>query len=465
MTAFPVSIDYALAMAEGVGEGHAPAEAELDAIAPEVAAAVAAVRDRSRNGDLGFFSLPDDRRPLAAIDAWLETLDPTVEEVLVLGIGGSSLGGRAIYHALSGPPELVRPSAGRRRLHFPDNSDPWQLTALIGQLRPERTLAIVISKSGGTVETAAQYLAVRRWLEEALGPEAARRHMVLVTDPDQGPLRELARSEGLQAFDIPRNVGGRFSVLTPVGLLPARLAGHDARALLDGAAAMARACERAAVRENPAALLAALHVLHHRHHGRPIHVLMPYADALRPFAAWYVQLWAESLGKRHDRDGQQVESGPTPIPAVGATDQHAQVQLFMEGPRDKLITFIAVRQHPADLTIPPSQDAFAYLGGHTFGALLDAERRGTALALGRDGRPSLTLRIDAVNAGTLGALLFLYEAATAFAGELYDVDAFDQPGVELGKRLATGLLGKPGSEDAAQEVREAEAALPERFRT
>jgi glucose-6-phosphate isomerase len=464
MTALPVTIDYALAMGGGIGDDHAPTDAQLDAMAPEVAQAVQRVRERHRSGELGFFGLPADRRPLADMDRWLEALDPSIEEVLVLGIGGSSLGARAIYHALSGPPELAQPSPGRRRLHFPDNSDPWQLAALLERLPPERTLAIVTSKSGGTVETAAQYLAVRAWLDRAVGGDAARRHLVLITDPDQGPLRELARADDLMAFDIPPNVGGRFSVLTPVGLLPARLAGHDAHALLEGAEAMARACERSAVRENPAALLAALHVLHHRQHGRNIHVLMPYADALRPFAAWYVQLWAESLGKRLDRQGRPVETGPTPIPAVGATDQHAQVQLFMEGPRDKLVSFIAVRHHPADLTIPSSPGAFAYLGGHTFGALLDAERRGTTLALARDGRPSVTLRIDAVNATALGALLFLYEAATAFAGELYDVNAFDQPGVELGKRLATGLLGKPGHEEAAREVQEAEAALPDRYR-
>jgi glucose-6-phosphate isomerase len=464
MPSLPVTVDYALAMAAGVGADRAPDDARLDALGPEVEAAVGRVLARSRSGELGFFTLPDDRRSLAAIDAWVTALDPALDEVLVLGIGGSSLGCRAIYHALSGPPELVRPSPHRRRLHFPDNSDPWQLGALLERLPPERTLAVVTSKSGGTVETAAQYLAVRAWLEQHLGADRARARLAIVTDPEAGPLRALARADGLAAFDVPPNVGGRFSVLTAVGLLPTRLAGHDARALLDGAAAMARACERPSLRDNPAALLAALHVLHHREHGRPIHVLMPYADALRPFAAWFVQLWAESLGKRLDRQGRTVESGPTPVPAVGATDQHAQVQLFMEGPRDKLVTFIAVGEHPADCPIPPSTGAFAYLGGHTFAALLDAERRGTALALAADGRPSLTLRVGAVDAASLGALLFLYEAATAFAGELYDVDAFDQPGVELGKRLATGLLGKPGTEDAAREVREREAALPTRYR-
>lgn len=464
MSDLPIRIDYALAMAGGLGPEHGVTDEQLDGMAPAVERGVHHVLERASAGELGFVDLPSDRRPLEAVERWVDELSEDAQEVLVLGIGGSSLGARAIYHALGGPPELRHPSSPHRRLHFPDNSDPWQLAALLERLPPERTLAIVTSKSGGTVETAAQYLLVRAWLEKTLGAAAAKRRLVLITDPEKGPLRKLARHDGIHAFSIPSHVGGRFSVLTPVGLLPAALAGLDARGLMDGAAAVAGACRRPALRENPAALLAALHVLHHRHHGRGIHVLMPYADALRPLAAWYVQLWAESLGKRHDRRGRVVESGPTPLPAVGATDQHAQVQLFMEGPRDKLVTFVAVDAPAHDLTLPASTGDFAYLGGHTLFGLLDAERRGTTLALAKDGRPSITVRIPRVDARSLGALLYVYEMATAIAGELYDVDTFDQPGVELGKRLAAGLLGKPGAEDGAREVREAEEALPDRYR-
>jgi glucose-6-phosphate isomerase len=187
--------------------------------------------------------------------------------------------------------------------------------------------------------------------------------------------------------------------------------------------------------------------------------MMPYADALRPFADWYVQLWAESLGKRHDRHGRVVESGPTPLSAVGATDQHAQMQLFMEGPRNKIVTFISVADAP-DLPIPATMGDFTYLGGHSLLEVLQAERRGTTLALASDGRPSVTIELPSLNAASLGALFFLYEAATAFAGEIYGIDAFDQPGVELGKRLASGLLGRPGYEEAAEEVREAERKQP-----
>ena len=287
---------------------------------------------------------------------------------------------------------------------------------------------------------------------------------MLITDPARGTLRELAKQEDLRTFDIPSNVGGRFSVLTPVGLLPAALTGVEIADLLNGAHDMAERCTSESLRDNPAGMFAALHVLHHRLFDRSIHVLMPYCDALRSTAAWFVQLWAESLGKRVSRQGRVIERGPTPLPAVGATDQHAQVQLFMEGPRDKLITFVAIDEVSEDLTIPNAEGDYDYLGGHRLSELLAAEQRGTAFALAGDRRPSLTIHMGRLNGHTLGGLLFLLQAATAFAGELYGVNAFDQPGVERGKRLAFGLLGRTGYEPEAEEVRRMQGEMPTHYR-
>jgi glucose-6-phosphate isomerase len=307
-------------------------------------------------------------------------------------------------------------------------------------------------------------LVVRKWLTSGVGADGLRERWVAITDPQKGALRELATRERWLTLPIPSNVGGRFSVLTAAGLLPTCLAGLDAEGLLAGAARVAARSGNPALRENPAGLLAAVSYLQHRHKGRSIHVLMPYADRLRAFAAWYVQLWAESLGKRFDRRGQRVETGPTPLPAVGATDQHAQVQLFMEGPRDKLLTFVAVHAHERDVTIPDSTGPDAYLGGKSLAQLLEAERRGTREALASDGRPSLTIHVPQIDAPSVGALLMLYQAATALAGELYGVDAFDQPGVELGKRLAFGLLGRQGYEQDAAAIAERERTRPTRHR-
>jgi glucose-6-phosphate isomerase len=218
-------------------------------------------------------------------------------------------------------------------------------------------------------------------------------------------------------------------------------------ALLAGAAAMVERCGTDELVKNPAGLLATL--LHHAavEGGKPIHVLMPYSDRLRSFALWFQQLWAESLGKAVDRSGRTVNTGATPLPAVGAVDQHSQVQLFMEGPRDKVVVFVAVRDPGDPVAIPALHGEVAelgYLGGHTLGELLDAERRATADALRQAGRPSMTIEIERVDAPALGALFMLFQIATVYAGALFGVDPLDQPGVELGKRLTYGLLGREG---------------------
>jgi glucose-6-phosphate isomerase len=459
-----LSIDYALAMADSIGSRGGLSTEAFDSEARSVAQGVSRVLARVQSRELGFYELPRDRSQLEACDRVVAKLAAGIDDILVLGIGGSSLGPRAAVHALSSPLANTHLSRGPR-MHFPDNSDPWLFDALLKTLNPKKTLALVISKSGGTVETAAQLLCVKAWIEADMGPAGLARHLVAITDPAQGTLRAFATQQGLETLSIPSNVGGRFCVLTPAGLLPLRLLGLDASAMLKGAEAMAARCTSTELRKNPAATLAALHVLHTRLFDHRIHVMMPYADALRPFAAWFVQLWAESLGKRTDRQGRVIESGPTPLPAIGATDQHAQVQLFMEGPRDKLVTFIAVDEVRQDVTIPHSEGDLAYLGGHTLGELLTAERRGTALALARNGRPSLTIHLPRLDAEQLGALFFLFEAATAYAGELYDIDAFDQPGVEEGKRLAFGLLDRPGFEAHRQAVCDLEAKKSTRDRT
>ena len=460
-----ITIDYALCMERGVGSQGGLRDAELAAQAPRFKQAVERAIADADSGRIGFWRLPQQPDLEPSVRQVAEQLPAGLTDVLVLGIGGSSLGARALYQALCGPIEVsgLRDD-GKPRLHLPDNSDPFVLKHLLEVLQPERTCVLVISKSGGTVETAAQMLIVQQWLEKALGEECARKQLVAITDPKEGSLRALATGRQWHVLTVPPNVGGRFSVLSAVGLLPALLCGVDIHALLAGAAAMAARCLNDDLMKNPAGLLATVHVLQHRLRGRSLNVMMPYSDQLRPFAAWYVQLWAESLGKRHNLAGEIVEQGPTPLPAVGATDQHAQMQLFMEGPRDKLITFIRVKKSATDITIPAVEGASAYLGGHTLAELLDAELRGTIQALASDGRPSVLVELPEVNAHHLGALFYLYEAATAYAGDLYGVDTFNQPGVELGKKLAFGLLGRSGYEATGKEVRDAIAALPADYR-
>jgi glucose-6-phosphate isomerase len=329
-----------------------------------------------------------------------------------------------------------------------DNIDPSIMRNVLKRVDPRRALVNVISKSGNTAETLAQYLVVRAWLDEALG-EAASRHLVFTTDPEAGALREIATRESIATLDVPPDVGGRFSVLSPVGLLPLALVGIDIEALLAGAA---RAIEQAAGAEfeqNPAALFAGLMWAADTTAGSRIHVLMPYSDRLREFGAWYCQLWAESLGKKLDRQGSLVHGGPTPLAAVGATDQHSLVQLFMEGPHDKVVSFITVDDPGCDVPIPDLPDlpeAAAYLPGHTLGGLLDAEYQATAQALAEAGRMNLTLGLPDLAPATVGELVMFFQLAVGYAGVWYGVNPFDQPGVELGKRLTFAAMGRPGYE-------------------
>lgn len=421
-----------------------PDAASLDALAPKLAAAVAGAREQAARGVLGFREMEAHANERARVQDWAATVRRGVDDVVVLGIGGSALGATCLRSALLPRDWNARSPEqrdGRPRLHVLDNVDPRSVAGLLDFVNLGRTRFLVISKSGSTAETMAQYLLVRERLRAVGLP--AREHIAFITDPAKGALRRVAESEGVPAFEVPSNVGGRFSVLSPVGTVPAALLGLDVDQLVAGAVAMRDRCTGASFRADPALAFAALQWRAHSEAGQGTQVLMPYSDALRDLAPWFVQLWAESLGKRRS-DGQHV--GPTPIAAVGATDQHAQVQLFMEGPLDKTVTFIDVESHPDDIAIPFGEGApaeLAYLKGRTFGELLRAECRATAGALARGGRPSMTLRVSKVDAWHLGGLFLFFELATIYGGQLYGVDPLDQPGVELGKQLTYYQFGHP----------------------
>jgi glucose-6-phosphate isomerase len=407
------------------------------------------------DGVLGFLDLPGNAALAAQSTQFAADVRGRFTDVVVLGIGGSALGPIALRTALrpSGWNMLdANARGGDPRLHVLDNVDPVTIAALLDRLDLSRSLFIVTSKSGGTAETMAQYLVVRDRLEKALGSDQAKQGLVFVTDPEKGALRAIARQEKVRVLDIPPNVGGRFSVLTPVGMLPAALIGIDTGQLLAGAGDMRRRCQGSELAKNPAGVFATAQFLADTTLGKHIDVLMPYSDALRDFAAWFVQLWAESLGKVRKSD--QAHVGPTPIAALGATDQHAQVQLFMEGPADKTITFISVKDEGTNVEIPKRHTdipELSYLGGHRLGELLDIERRATAGALAARGRPNMTITLDKVDAWHVGALIMLLEVATIYAGALYGVDPLDQPGVELGKQFTYAMLGRADAERARQE--------------
>jgi glucose-6-phosphate isomerase len=445
-----MKLHYGRMLSDKLDGEHGLPRARLDDLArrfPEIRSEVEA---RRREGEYGFLSLGDQAETIAGIQRFAEGVGQAYDHVLVLGIGGSALGTKALVNALRPPAWNELDDEGREyfpRITVLENVDPVTMAAALRRIDPRRVFVNVISKSGGTAETLAQYLVVRAWLDDALGPDAASRHLAFTTDPARGPLREIALRDGIAALDVPTGVGGRYSVLTPVGLLPAALIGIDIGALVTGARRAIERGSQESLLQNPAALFAALHWAADAWLGARIHVLMPYTDRLREFAAWYAQLWAESLGKRVDRRGAVIHAGPTPVAATGATDQHSQVQLYMEGPYDKVVSFVRIEHLAEEVTIPARgglPEELEYLGGHTLGELLLAEQEATSAALARMGRMNLTLTLPSLDPAMVGELLMFYQLATGFAGAWYGVNPFDQPGVELGKRLTFAAMGRPG---------------------
>ncbi len=445
----PITLDFSNMVMERLGGGGVDPERLEGDLADRFRSAHENVEAIRRSGEMGFFELPYDSDVLRRTQELADRLEGRFENLVILGIGGSALGARTLRDALLGPLWNERSNeerAGRPRMYILDNVDPGAVLDAVEPLDLRRTLFNVVSKSGSTAETMALYLVIEGMLMEELGTEEVGEHFVFTTDPVNGALRSIAEAEGINSLPIPGNVGGRFSVLSPVGLFPAALAGMDAAALLAGAARADEYCRTPVLKENPAGLMATLLHRAHGESGASIHVLMPYSERLRSFSFWFQQLWAESLGKAHDRSGNVVHTGPTPLPAVGVTDQHAQVQLFIEGPLDKVVIFLAVGAR-RDIKIGnhrASVPSVAYLGDHTLGQLMDAERRATAEALRLKGRANMTFEIECLDASTLGELFMLTSVATVYAGALYDVNPLDQPGVELGKELTYGLMGRKG---------------------
>lgn len=451
-----IVLDYNNMLAPRLGGGHGVDPAKLEAMAGRFREAHADARRRRESGELGFYALPDEAETVRGIAAFAEGVGQTFSNVVVLGIGGSALGTIALRTALLHP--LWNELSDEEREFFPrlyvlDNIDPATIGPFLDRLDVNRTLFNVVSKSGGTAETMSQYLIVRERLQQALG-DGYVRHLLFTTDPKKGVLREIADAEGIATLPIPPTVGGRFSVLSAVGLLPAAMVGIDVAALLAGAAEMRDRCDTDELRSNPAGVFGALQYLADTEKGANVQVMMPYSDPLKDVADWFRQLWAESLGKAKSRSGEEVFVGPTPVKALGATDQHSQVQEYVEGPFDKTITFLAARERPADVSIPKLHaelGELGYLGGRTLGGLLDTERLATEAALAKRGRMSMTIELPRVDAHALGGLFMLLQIATVYAGFFYGVDPMDQPGVELGKQLTYGIMGRKGYEEFKAE--------------
>jgi len=450
-------IDYRNATDQVVGAEHGISAAELDELAPTVAEQHNRLVNEHDAGDQRWMDLPDDTALADEIVAFANEVNDQYQDFILVGIGGSSLGAIATIQALAHPYRNLLPEGKRvgPRIFVLDNPDPEKIAATLDTVDLSKTLVNVVTKSGQTAETMANFLVVRDALIAAVGEEQARRQIVATTDPESGLLRQLADQEGYRTFPVPPGVDGRQTVLSAVGMLPAALAGIDVHQLLAGAAAMRARCETGDIRENPAYLLAAISWLADQRHNKSMLVTMPYADALFGISDWFRQLWAESLGKKLSVDNEVVYAGQTPIKALGAIDQHSQIQLYTEGPNDKLIQLIAIGKYRDTVEIPNPPESIpdlAYLKGGELGDLLDKERLATAWALARAERPNLTITTPVIDAFAVGEFFYMLELQTVMAGALYNVNPFGQPGVEAGKNATYALMGREGYEDLRAEL-------------
>lgn len=412
-------------LAEAVGVSGAATD-ELAALHSALTKAKNTVILQAKRGEQGWLDLPIDVSMVGGIEK-LAIAKGKYKTCLVLGIGGSDLGTRALYKALK------TENKGMSLAFAGANTDPDELHEVLKNVDLKRTLVNVVSKSGDTLETLAAFLIVREALKKVAGKEAAQQ--IVATTGDNGALRELAAKERFATLSVPANVGGRFSVLTTVGLFPLACAGIPIRDILKGAGQIREKFLNEAGVRDEIRLFAGLQFLAHTKRKQKIQVLMPYAEALREFAFWYRQLWAESLGKKG--------KGPTPVASLGATDQHSQIQLYHDGPNDKTVTFIAVERFKHTLRLPrltEEPESLHHLSGLSLERIIKAEREGTATALREAWRPNGTIFIPEISPNTMGALVMFFEIAAAVSGFLYGVNPYDQPGVEAGKKLIYGTM-------------------------
>lgn len=429
------TIDSALEKSIGT---HGVAEAALSGALARAEAALDRLRRHYAEGTLPLLRLPEKQDDLAGIRAAAARLKDGATDIVILGTGGSSLGGQTIAQLAGFNVPGVGPLRDPPRIHFIDNLDALSFETMLRRLPLKTSRFVAISKSGGTAETLMQTIAAVSALKAA-GADLSTA-VLGISEPAKGGkrngLRDLLMQHNVALLDHDPDVGGRYSALTNVGLVPAAAIGLDIAALRQGAGrALAPVLAKKRPADVPAALGAALNVALAETKGKSISVMMAYADRLERFTHWYVQLWAESLGKNG--------KGTTPLAALGPVDQHSQVQLFIAGPRDKLFTVLSVAgkglgpRMDAELAKIAGEPGFA---GKTIGDLAAAEARATAETLAKNGCPVRTLHVEALDEAALGELMMHFMLETIIAAHLMDIDAFDQPAVEEGKVLAKRYL-------------------------
>jgi glucose-6-phosphate isomerase len=458
-----VSFDYNYAMKEFLQSEDAVTPEDIDSHADRCAEIIKGIKRDREEGKLPYMDLPYANEDIEDVKQLASKVRYLCDNFVVLGLGGSALGTIALDQALT-PPFFHIESIEERtspRLIVADNIDPDWMKSMLNLAESGRTIFNVISKSGSTAETMSQFLIAVDFLKSKLG-DSFKDNIVVTTDKENGSLREIVRRDEYASLIVPDGVGGRFSVFSPVGLFPAAVIGIDIDQMMAGARFMDELCKAEDVRRNPAAISALIYYLYYKK-GRNVNVMMPYSSALKDIADWYRQLWAESLGKRLDLEGNVINAGQTPVKALGITDQHSQLQLYVEGPDDKVITFIRVDEFDNEMNIPEEYDDIdgtGYLGGQTLNKLINSELRATEVTLTKNRKPNCTINMPKINPFTVGQVMYMLEVQTSIMGGLMGINTYDQPGVEQGKQYTYGMMGKAGFSEKDDEIKSQKEKSP-----
>ena len=449
--------DYNNMMKDFVGEKEGFSEKELKNNFDIAVNAHKTFEENRGLNMLGWTELPYNQKGIVKHIKTVAKRIRKADAFVVLGIGGSALGTNALFNPLCHlhHNELKKSKRKAPKLYVEDNIDPVRMKELLDVLDLDKTIFNVISKSGSTSETMSQFLIIYKMLKDLYG-ENAKDHIIATTDEKNGNLIKIAKEEDLETFFIPDGVGGRFSVISPVGLLPAAILGIDINELLKGCIHMDKMCRKPNLK-NPALIFGLLQYLSMQK-GKNISVIMPYSDNLKLIADWYCQLWAESLGKKLDLKNNIVHTGQTPVGALGVTDQHSQIQLYTEGPFDKVITLIGVKNFKETVEIPHMFSEYPsvnFLSGNTLNDLITNERIATEYALTKNQRLNNSIVLEEINAHTIGQLLMFFMIQTAYVGAMLNIDTFNQPGVEEGKNATYALFGRKGYESKLEELKSA----------
>jgi glucose-6-phosphate isomerase len=445
-----LNLDFNNLTSEALGEGKGLDPGDITELKRLSSSAFLDVDARYRRGELPFMDLPKDYETVKRVKKIAEGVRKNFDTILVLGIGGSALGTSALFHALRPFNQNLSAERGSwPKLIVADNIDPEGFCSILERIDLKKTFINVISKSGATAETMSQFMILHDLLFKTIGRTATREKLLVTTDPANGVLRRIVDRDDFMSLPVPPGVGGRFSVLSPVGLAPLAMVGCNINDVLYGAS---RALDDASKPggTGQAYYFASLNYLLNTVRNKTALIMMPYSDALSKMADWFGQLWNESLGKAHRLDGSPNPYSLTAYKALGATDQHSQLQMYMEGGDEKIICFLGVdkfRHHIGIPSIFKDEDELGYLGGHSLTDLLNFELKGTSMALKENGKANMTMTLSKINSITVGYLVMTLEIATVIAGHLYNINPLDQPGVELGKKFTYGLMGRKGFED------------------